>query len=394
MIRLYSYLFRHSFINRWSKKYDVRIQLKNDYDDFLKNFERKDRKIVRNICKCIDYISEDKFEKIFNNYFEKVNKYIMSLSDEYIITIAHDFNKNICNSDHFFSKFNKYKNSFNKDYKSVDYNKIKTVLLVDDYSGSGTNVNTTLVFLNGINKNLKVILLPLFITDVAKEYLEMKFKDLTNIHVEISDISIKRKAKFITKQCIITENEKKAFEIFSKDIASVDKGYVYGYKDTEDLIGFAHFTPNNTLGFLWNNVYDYNPILVARDNSFYQQCRKKYSHDLIKILKELIKINPRILKDNNEILNKNLAFFCLCLLIKDKQGVRNLLSMDQNNFSYYLELALNKKIIRINPNTNNYDRGKSFKDYFDIKKFDLMLQTGKLPKSPNYISDSLKELIE
>lgn len=393
MISIYWYFFKYPFINKWTKKYNLRISLKKKYCEFFNNFSKPDRKIVNLICKNIDYISKDKYEKYIDVFFEKFVAYVMGI-EKYCITVAHDFDNNISNSDLFFSSFNKYKNCFNKDYKTIDYNSFKTIILVDDYSGSGTNMNTTLEYIDKTGANVNVVIMPLFITNVARDFLTGVFQKYKNIRVEFSDISIVRKVKYITKQRIITVEEEKMFKKFSEEIALVDQYYIYGYKNTEDLIGFAHFTPNNTLGFLWNNEYLYNPLLVARDNSFYQQRRKKFSPKLISELKSIIKIKPRILKEYNEISSINLAFFCLCLLLKNKQGVKAIMSMDEDNYEFYLGVATQKGIIRINPQTNKFDRGKAFKDYFDINKYDEMISFGQIPKSDNYIMSSLQKLID
>ena len=313
---------------------------------------------------------------------------------KYCITVAHEFNNNISNSDSFFSSFNKYKKCFNKNYMSVDYNLYDTIILVDDYSGSGTNIKNTLKHIDELGFKKNVIVIPLFITNVAKEFIINHSIEFPHIHVEFSEISIVRKAKFITVQRIIRTDEEQRFKRFSAEIAFVDEKHIYGFKDTEDLIGFAHFTPNNTLGFLWHNEYCYSPLLISRDNSFYQQRRKKFSHELISKLKELIKIKPGLIDKEKEISLPTLAFFCLCLMLKEKQGVKAILSMDENNYEYYLEVATRKMVIKYIEERKKYIPGRNFKLYFDEKKYEEMLSTGKLPRKDNYIETSLQKLIE
>ena len=73
MIRLYDYFFKYSFINKWAQKYNVRIDLKDEYHEFLGNFDNEeDRKIVNKICENIDFISNEKYKELLEKYLKKL----------------------------------------------------------------------------------------------------------------------------------------------------------------------------------------------------------------------------------------------------------------------------------------------------------------------------------
>lgn len=138
------------------------------------------------------------------------------------------------------------------------WNEVKTIVVVDDFSGSG---NT---FIDYVEKNLKyltgkkIILLTLCIMEDAMQKICKKFED-ENICINAIGIEVMKKA-FIGKN-----NEKRLFKDLSKK-RDIPKKYILGYNNTESLLGFHDNTPNNTLGIFWMDKGDNKPLFERKFN--------------------------------------------------------------------------------------------------------------------------------
>ena len=137
------------------------------------------------------------------------------------------------------------------------------------------------------------------------------------------------------------------FESINSCISFTAPKYRYGYNNSEEVIAFQHFTPNNTLGFLWflNENKIYFPLfsrgMIELDNNIFLN-----RNQILKISKiKSIKINITNAEAKIAFLlirgfdNKQISLILKCNIDKIKKATRHLVNNDiifHYNNRYYL----------------------------------------------------------
>lgn len=184
---------------------------------------------------------------------------------------------------------------YNKNTKTIDSKILKeesTILLMDDYSGSG---NTIINMIEAIEKEYsnKRILILIYVWQKnaikrIKAYIDKKLKNNYRI---------------IEKGIILEDSYK---EKFDKDIDSINyietvcngceqKDFRYGYMETGAMLTFDGISPNNNISMLWNNNINYN------NNRWFPVFNREYSLELLRRKKnEYLRKKKEVIKIYNE----------------------------------------------------------------------------------------------
>ena len=238
----------------------------------------------------------------------------------------------------------KYKGRFQGNYlirgeSEYLFNVVNTIIVIDDFSGSGKSIVDMLKDVNDLaNCKKKVIVSPMLITDFSKENIEKEKINLTNLEISFELVNDIRQAKVLSSKLLLDSEQKQLYDITCNSLNVVSK---YGYEDTEELIAFSYYTPNNTLGLLWEPSEYILPFLKRDNNSFVVINNNLYfSHDKIELLKKMI-INEYNLK------NRRKSILSIFLLLGfDKEYIWTHLKIrNEEEYANLIEKCINDKII-------------------------------------------------
>ena len=259
--------------NKWIKKegeIDDRIQKARDnLEKFFSNIsDIEDRVIVDKLIENFEYYSNYKINKFLKELYEKLIEINEGIEDTIFAFIRSDSGISNSSGDYWYefktlNNIEKYKCITNIE-RCKNWNKIKNIVFIDDFSGTGNSFIKEIEFIknrkkdNYIFKNKKIYFLTIAImTDAIKKIKE----EAEKYNFEFYSISIKNMDKILEKK--IFENSKK--EIY-KNNEEVEKRlrklseklgiskHIMGYEGTQALVAFYNNTPNNTLGIFWEDT--------------------------------------------------------------------------------------------------------------------------------------------
>lgn len=161
-----------------------------------------------------------------------------------------------------------------------------------------------------------------------------------------------------------------------------------GYNDTEDIIAFSFFTPNNTLGLLWEDSTYRLPFLSRVDNLFTDINQNIYlQDDFISELKSMINS-----KNTGNICMVVLLSLYLLIGIDKTQIMRHLKCKTDDDYNSQLQKSIDKEIIC--KNNNKYCKGEKFVQYVDEKAFTKLYHLNIVDTRKKQIENSMNLLIQ
>lgn len=350
---------------KWSNDTNCQKILKSDYQNYISQFTTEEADLLDTLLLRFDFYDNEKCLINFHNYDSFLEKLVFEYKD-----IVFFFPFKDCNQHNSF-KMIPYLKKISKEYNCVYKNyhekmgdkfmfaTTETIVVIDDFSGSGKSIVNMLTDINSkleIKKN--IIVAPMLITDYAIENIKCALPKLDKINISFSFANKIRQAKLITKHSLLNQEQIKLYEEICYDANVKNK---YGFDDTEELIAFSYFTPNNTLGLLWQSSGYILPFLKRNDNNFTYPSKEFYfSKEYLRILKSSIK---NIKKNKNKLILSLL----LLLYISPERIISCLKIESKKQYDDMLEECIKSKIIT--KSMGKYGKGLNFEEYIDDEIF-------------------------
>lgn len=379
-------------------------QIKDTEEQYVKNFKQKVGRflgqaqfkenpeigeLLLQLLNHYDYYSKDKVEFIFKDFYENFLKKRISESSSIYVPIISVGDKTKINSSFFYlEKFLDVNNLSNDHALNIDslrsiieikngkkelnyaneqvnyyqqkelgraviqpeelqlkkiYNKlryIKTVILIDDFSGSGDTIKNFLKNMAEVINNKKVIIFIVDITEEAKEVILTSFKEYGYLDTAVHHSNIRKKC-FDEDYLDDKYNYKEMLKKFEETV--LFSNHPLGYKDSQALVTFYRNTPNNTLSSYWlNEQNSWKPLFKRENNAvdffgdkFYEKQGQNIIYNLAKLgvedydLKDLIYLMYIKEKDN----------------ISEDFEIKNILGYNDNQLLEHKNLLRQRKLI-------------------------------------------------
>lgn len=352
--------------SKWTNDSSCKKIMNNDYKKYISQFTKEQRKVIRILLLNLDFFDNQKCQCLFKKYVAYLEQLAIKYKDSIFFLPVNDNEPH--NSAYMFSNLKKismkYKGRFQSNYlmkRESEYlfNTVNTIIVIDDFSGSGRSIIEMLKDVNGkSNCKKKVIVSPMLITNFSKENIEKENFPNLDIYFELdNDV---RQAKVLSSKFLLDSTQKQLYDNTCNSLNVVNK---YGYEDTEELIAFSYYTPNNTLGLLWEPSEYILPFLKRDNNSFVVMNNNLYfSHNKIKLLKKMI-INE------NNFKNRRKCILAIFLLLEfDKECIWTHLKIrNEEEYVHLKEKCIKNKILK---SLNGvYKKGDKFNDFIDDEKF-------------------------
>ena len=275
-------------------------------------------------------------------------------------------------------------NSYIKDREMKETD---TILIMDDYVGSG---NTIIDMIEAIEErfcNVRVLILNYVWQEAGikniKQYLNRELKN----HYEIIEKGIVLENSYTEK---FKTDEESIRYINSICDNCVDENYKYGYLQTGSMLTFNGISPNNNISMLWRTDINYNNctwIPIFNREFSMEYLRKKKNQCLRENKKELLEIY------NNSSLKQNLTFdeFKVLIILFNTYSVRTpyikeLLGFDSiEDVNNIIEKFVNCGIISYS--TDNILEFIDSKIIYELKKIDE-----RISKSVGIIKGTRKQI--
>jgi len=380
--------------SKWTRDSSCQKIMNRDYKKYIRQFDESQTEIINGLMNNMEFYDSIECNKLFENY----KKYLLELmkreKNAYIFAPidddeTHNSFRMLYELKDIGDRYKKrvhirYLTKENGDYifKNAD-----TIIVVDDYCGSGNTIIKMISRINDeLDENKKVIIAPMFITHGAVNNLHNCCKDFTNITYSIMCPNKIRKAKYLSDNSILNEKELELYEEISLDN---ELKFAHGYNKTEELLAFSYYTPNNTLGILWENSTFRIPFLGRNGNKFLDCTEKKYfSNDDICALKRCINYSASVEK------RKQSAFAMLTLLgYPDDQIYTNLRFKNDDEYETF-----KKRVFKIGflkkKKTGEIKKGWLFHKYISERKYTKLVyladEQTRFKKSDEKFSEAVK----
>ena len=285
-------------VQDWGDK-SVQATLSARIDEWLNNFTCVEQQILLELLNHYSYFSDDKIPEYICALYAKYQKTKNAQKEETVYIPV--FNETgVGNSDEFFNKF-WFHNSL-IDYCTKDVytlleaeQQIRFITIVDDYSGSGSSIITTIkkCLASRTNQELSFTILTIQISNVAVEAIKT-FAEEQSISVDIVNLFVDDKcfdSNYIYKSKEESVDKKQKYGAVWETHGYQQKDFKYGYKKVQGLLSFEYDTPNNTLGIFWCDNNSVKPLFkrTKREktnlrNMQYNAKRRKEERKVDKIL--------------------------------------------------------------------------------------------------------------
>lgn len=278
---------------RYQKGYKTLVV--ENYLKFLDNEKKlKDKERLLKVLKNVKWFSNDKTDIFFSNAITEILN--STVGDIYFIS------KNKKTSSCYSIVTNllmqgkleeKDVITYDKMTKSLKYNEIvkgSTILIMDDYSGSGeTIINIAKAIENEFSNNKVLILCYI--------WQEKAIKIVKRINKSLSK-KLNNNYEIIEEGIIMEDSFKERFKEDSDSISYIksicenckQSNIKYGYRRTGAMLTFNGISPNNNISLLWNNNIMHN------NHRWFPVFNREYSLELLRKKK-----NEYLRKNKNEI---------------------------------------------------------------------------------------------
>lgn len=239
-------------------------------DEWLKAFPEEEHAFLLELLAEFYYYSE-----------ERIKKNVVELNCRFLKNFEGDINEvvytkiikeqGIAFSDVLFTTFwlqNSISNAENNIIGLLEEEQVpKTIVVVDDYSGTGkTLIKTinTMLQINEAVKDVKFYFLTLHMTNRSviqiNEYARNVGLDITLVSLDYTDETFKK--NYIYND-IDAESKKRNYSEICKS-KKVKEDYILGYEDVSSLVAFHYNTPNNTLGLFWQDLAEFAALFPRK----------------------------------------------------------------------------------------------------------------------------------
>lgn len=256
--------------SKWTINTDYQKAFDAYYKAYIEQFPHEYRCLIEKILLNLEYYDENKMAEICSNYSEKFNEI---KTNGCLFTTVID--SKIHNSNAFYLQVQNQDKPliFQNLYNNDEIVKNNTIIICDDYSGTGgtisdsisyifdyykkdlktgkfiTKIKKRITFKKRIN-NINFVFYPAICTKNSKNnIITMMENKYSNNKYDIYDV-VSRSGD-ILKQ-ILSDEECNLFDKLN-DYCKIPKGVRYGFDNCSDLIAMYYGVPNDTIGFLWHN---------------------------------------------------------------------------------------------------------------------------------------------
>ena len=265
--------FKETCLKRWtqSTKLDKRLNAFNDnFIQWFGQIPEKYKEIVLVLLRHLEYFPRKKV----NEYLEELhtrlldNKNVTDENTVYAFIKSEDGKTNSSND--YWTEYKRI-NELNKNicFENLDaitceqWPYIDNIVFIDDFSGSGGSLIKELKKKIDIYKGKNIYLITIGMMKQGKAELE-RFAEEKDINIFFLTICSYRKAfesHFFDKD----DDARSKIYAMSKSFI-IPSNNILGFKDSQSLIAFHNNTPNNTLGFIWNDTDQYNSLFPRRND--------------------------------------------------------------------------------------------------------------------------------
>lgn len=259
--------------SKWGNM-EVRREFAKKIDDWLAQFTDEEQKVLLELLKSFFYYSDGLMQKNAKRLFELLIKHI-GAEDNSMIYCSVFSEYGVSNSDLFFTMFWQ-SNGLKK--RSINDCKIfssleeipQRIAIVDDFSGSGEKIITTIKYITEMNEQLKsadYYCLLQHITETARENIAHYSNDYG---INLVIISIDDSEKAFNADYVFQESDVELARSLYSEICCRKriKSPIMGRNSIEALVALEHSTPNDTLKLFWSNTEVYNSLFRDRNDDF------------------------------------------------------------------------------------------------------------------------------
>ncbi len=305
--------------NRWGGK-EVCTDFDEKIDKWIAQFEEGERDVILALLMHFEYYTNRKLNKrVVELYRKFIDTYIVDIDHQTMVFIPPYKEYGVGFSDVFFSTFWTMNCLYDYTEKNVysllqEGNQFEIIVVVDDYSGTGKTICSTINKCIEANASCKRTLFYVLTTVISRMAEEKIQKFARENELRITTLALDKSDKVFVENNYFDKNKAEALMRCYEEISkrcSVDKDYVFGYQQTQALIAFEYNTPNNTLGLFWHEK-----------ESFFSLFRrhKKKNTSLSEMQKDArrrkLQRKERVLKRHEE--SENYSLLMAYLVNKDK----------------------------------------------------------------------------
>lgn len=248
-----------SITRNWGGK---EIQFKFDaiIDEWISQFEEEEQEVLLKLLKNFHYYTNRKLKYCVCNLFSKLTAlkdFSIDMACVFIPTYK-EFGVGFSNI--FFSDFwlcnDLYDYSEGNIYSLLENGEcFDTIVIVDDYSGTGKTVKKTIEKCIKSNENCRESAFFVLTAEISKKAIENIRKYVKEEGITLDIVSLRVTEKAFKKGYVFDEyntiTAQNKFQTISLN-HKVGNDFILGYGKTQALISFEYNTPNNTLGLFWH----------------------------------------------------------------------------------------------------------------------------------------------
>lgn len=248
----------YSITRKWGGK-KVRNEFCFRIGEWIEQFEESEKEIVLELLKHFQYYTNRKLNIRVRELYSMLLETKGYEQKGTIAFIPPYKEQGVGFSDLFFNMFwtlNELYDLAEKNiYTLLEENCFESLVIVDDYSGTGGTIRKTIkrcIEVNQKCRETKFFVLTSEMSQIAVDKLT-KYAQAEKIWIKLISLRITDKA--FKKDIFFDEEKAKHMEMCYKKISlnhKVQENYIMGYKETQALIAFEYNTPNNTLGLFWH----------------------------------------------------------------------------------------------------------------------------------------------
>lgn len=255
---------------RWGGM-DIRHEFSARIDAWLGAFHEDERPLLLNLLGHFFYYSE---KRIKEKAIALNKKFCAECSEtESVVYIPTVKQYGVGYSSLFFDNFWLMNNLYDSSERNIvgllrENIVPKMIAIVDDYSGTGNTIATTLTEMICANETVKTARIYVLVQHITKRSLaflqslaESLALDLHIVYLDYSEETFKPKYLF---EMVEAEKKRLFYEAICHRL-DVEEKNVLGYEHVQSLVAFYYNTPNNTLGLFWKDL-DGFAALFSRHN--------------------------------------------------------------------------------------------------------------------------------
>ena len=245
---------------------DVRHEFSERIERWLCAFSEEERPLLLNLLGHFLYYSEKRIKEKACILYEKFSKeYGEEKNVVYIPTIKQ---YGVGYSSLFFDNFwlvNDLYDYAERNIISMLKEDIvpEKIAIVDDYSGTGNTIVTTLTELICANERIRsaqIYVIVQHITKRALEFLQSASSSLSlKLHVIYLDYSEEAFKPDYLFERVESEKKRLSYESICHRL-DIEESNMLGYEEVQSLVAFYYNTPNNTLGLFWKDLNEFTAL--------------------------------------------------------------------------------------------------------------------------------------